>query len=124
MGIFSTCNAQTEKKLETSKQKEQTHKKNSGKQMNLVDEQMKLLGGMFSTMDSGDEVNPFAGSNNYLEVVDKMDVPEETKNYLCEQYKLYNMSLDPKKKDSLKLMVDKMLNDLINEGQEELNNNN
>lgn len=123
MGVLTSCTAQIEKKLETSKQKEQTLKKDSSKPMNLVDEQMKLLGGIFSTIDTGDEVNPFAGSKNYLEVIDKMDAPEETKQYMRDQYKLYELSLDPNKKDSLELIVNKKLDELISKGQEGLNTN-
>ena len=37
-----------------------------------------------------------------------MDVPQEQKEMLYQQYKIYDLSLDPTKKDSLKLMVDKI----------------
>jgi len=37
-----------------------------------------------------------------------MEAPEEQKEMLREQYKLYDLSLDPAKKDSLKLMFNKM----------------
>lgn len=121
MGILSACNAQTEKKLETSKQKEQTIKVDSGKPMNLIDEQMKQLASIFSTIETDDEINPFSGSNNYLEVVDKMDAPEEMKQMIREQYKIYDLSLDPKKKDSLELMVNKMLEGAIAKSQSDSN---
>lgn len=124
MGVLSACNAQTDKELKSSTVKKETMKIDSNKSMNLVDEQMKLLGGIFSSLETDDEVNPFAGSDNYLEVVDKMEAPEETKQQIRAMYKMYDLSLDPKKKDSLELKVDKMLNDLMNKDQEGLNNNN
>jgi len=115
MGIVC-CQAQSKEKTPNSSKEK--------KQMNLVDEQMKILGGLFSTIDTGEEANPFAGSNNYLEVVDKMDAPEDVKQMIREQYKVYDLSLDPTKKDSLKLMVDKMLKRALEKTQNDRNNNN
>ena len=99
---MSTTKAQTNKETTATE-------KTSAEPMNLVDEQVKILGGLFSTMDTDAETNPFTGSDNYYQVIDKMDAPEETKNYLREQYQLYELSLDPAKKDSLDLMLDKLM---------------
>jgi len=112
-GFVSICQAQTK----TSSPKKENAKTESGKQMNLIDEQVKVFGSVFSTMEVEDEANPFAGSDNYLELIDKIDLPEETKQIIREQYKVYDLSLDPMKKDSLKLMVDKMLRNAIEKTQ-------
>jgi len=109
LGCSTACSGQTKKTVQAKKYLNTSKKKAPSKPMNLVDEQMKILGGMFSMVDTGDEPNIFAESDNYLELVDKIDAPEETKQYMREQYKLYELSLDPKKKDSLGILVDKML---------------
>lgn len=99
-GLFSTCHAQSKTKQDSSAQ------------MNLLDEQTKMFSGIFELAGAGEE-NPLAGAQNYLELIEKIDAPEELKQQLREKYNLYDMSLDPKKKDSLKLMVDKMLNNAM-----------
>lgn len=120
----TACSGQTtsQKTDKKSLSQKENKKKDSSKPMNLIDEQVKILGGMFATLDTGNEVNPFTGSDNYLEVIEKMDAPAETKKYLREQYKLYELSLDPSKKDSLAIMVDKMLQKAIEQGKDKPNN--
>ena len=48
-----------------------------------------------------------------IKLIEKMDAPEEQKQQLRDMYNVYDSSLDPKKKDSLKLAVDKMLNNAM-----------
>lgn len=118
LGFSTTGNAQKDENQRPSKQK-QGAANDSAKEMNLLDEQVKLFGRIFSTIDTDDEVNPFVGSDNYLEVVDKMKAPEELKQQIREMYLVYDLSLDPKKKDSLKLIVDKMLRNAMDKTQKD-----
>lgn len=100
LGIFSTCHAQSKTKQDSSKQ------------MNLLDEQTKMFSNIFNLAGAGEE-NPMAGAENYRELIEKMDAPEEQKQQLRDMYNVYDSSLDPKKKDSLKLAVGKMLNNAM-----------
>lgn len=118
MGIIS-CQSQTDKKTtEVSKAEKQVVKK----EMNLLDEQTKIFGQIFDLGGAGDE-NPMGGATNYLEFIENSEMSEEQKEQLREMYKVYDLSLDPKKKDSLKLMVDKMLKTAIEKTQNDTNNN-
>ncbi|TMM52220.1 hypothetical protein FEE95_21270 [Maribacter algarum] len=90
--------------------------KKEKKEMNLLDEQTKILGQIFE-LGGMEEENPIGGSKNYLELIEKSEMPPEQKEQLREMYKVYDLSLDPKKKDSLKLMVDKMLKNAIEKTQ-------
>ena len=65
--------------------------------------------GQIFDLARAEDKNPLGGATNYLELIEKMKTSEELKQQLREMYKVYNLSVDPKKKDSLKLMVDKML---------------
>ena len=78
------------------------------KEMNLLDEQTKMFGKIFELGGMGEE-NPFGGANNYLELIENSKMTSKQKEQLREMYKVYDLSLDPNKKDSLKLAVDKML---------------
>ncbi len=121
LGWFTTSIGQTTAEKSTNKTFDQKQTKETSKPMNLVDEQVKILGGLFSELDSGNESNPFNGSTNYLEVIEKMDAPKETKEYLKEQYKLYALSIDSTKKDSLNIMVDKMMQKAMEKAQKNPN---
>ena len=99
-GIFTNCQGQSKTKQESSRQ------------MNLLDEQTKMFSGIFD-LAGAEEENPLKGTKNYLELIGKMDAPEELKVQLKEKYNVYDMSLDPKKKDTLKLMIGKMLNNAM-----------
>lgn len=109
LGAFSACNGQTTQSI--SEQKE-TVQKDSGKQMNLLDEQTKMFGQIFDLGGAGED-NPLGGATNYLELIEKMEGSEEQKQQLREIYDLYDTSLDPKKKEELKAKVDKMLTEAI-----------
>ncbi len=89
------------------------------KEMNLLDEQTKMFGQIFELGGMGEE-NPIGGATNYLELIDKSEIPPEQKDRLREMYKVYDLSLDPTKKDSLKLMVDKMLKKALEKTQKDL----
>ena len=116
MGAFSICNGQT---LETISGKKEIVKKDTTKQMNLLDEQTKMFSQIFD-MAGASEGNPLAGATNYLEAIEQIDMTEEQKETIREQYKVYDLSLDPTKKDSLKIMVGKMLKNAIEKTQTEI----
>ena len=92
LGSLSITQAQTEPKPKT----EVTN--------NFLDLQASTLGNIF-----GDSLTGGNGEvNNYLDLVNKSDMPEADKQDLREMYKLYDLSVDPKKldhkkKDSVKL---------------------
>ncbi len=104
MGIIS-CQGQTGNKTTELK-----------KEMNLLDEQTKMFGQIFDLAGMGDN-NPIGDAKNYQELIQKIEAPEELKKQLRELYKVYDLSLDPKKKDALKLIVAKMLNNALEKTQ-------
>ena len=112
LGAFSVCNAQNS---QTSLDKELV-KKDTAKQMNLLDEQTKILGQMFS-LGGAEEDNPFAGTTNYLELIEKTEMPEEQKQEIRELYEIYDLSLDPKKKAEFELKLNKKLEGGIRKAQ-------
>ncbi len=101
---YSSCNAQTK----------ETVQKDTTKQMNLLDEQTKMFSQIFEMAGAGED-NPLGGATNYLELIEKMEAPEEQKQELREQYQLYDLSLDPKKKEELKILMNKKLQKAIDE---------
>ncbi len=105
-GVFTPCHAQS---TET--------KQDSSVQMNLLDEQVKVFSSVFRL--GGAEESPLQGATNYLELLDKIDLPEEQKKELTEMYNLYNASLDPKKKEELKVRANKMMQDAMNKSLNE-----
>ncbi len=105
-GVFTPCHAQS---TET--------KQDSSVQMNLLDEQVKVFSSVFSL--GGAEENLLQGATNYLELLDKIDLPEEQKKELTEMYNLYDTSLDSKKKEELKVRVSKMMQDAMNKSLNE-----
>ena len=94
-------------------------KKDTVKQMNLLDEQVKMYGSVFDMAGAG-ENNPLGGATNYLELINQMALPQESKKIIFDQYKIYDLSLDPRKKDSLKLVVNKMITEAIAKSQSDL----
>ncbi len=82
------------------------------KKINLLDEQAKMLGKVFGSSDS-EEGDKWKKVGNYLDLVEEANFPPHIKKHLIEQYKLYDLSLDPKKKDSLKLVFNKKLNEAM-----------
>lgn len=87
-------------------------KKDTIKKMNLLDEQAKMLGKVFGNVDS-EEGRAFSKVDNYQDLLEQGNFPPDIKKHLIEQYKLYNLSLDPKKKDSLKLIFNKKLTEAM-----------
>ncbi len=87
-------------------------KEDTTKQMNILDEQAKLLNKVFGNVDT-EEGRAFSKVNNYLDLVEQANFPPDVKKNLLDQYKLYELSLDPKKKDSLKLMFNEKLSEAM-----------
>lgn len=115
-GSFTACSGQVKKENTVTLNSQQKEKTDTTKQMNLLDEQAKILGSVFGNLESGGE-NPFEGTTNYLELIEKMEGPEGDKQYLREQYQLYDLSLDPKKKEEFKLMFNKKLKEAMEKAQ-------
>lgn len=109
MSFCSVCHAQTNQTADSSKQK------------NLIDEQVKMYGSIFEMAGAG-ESNPLGGATNYKQLIESMDLPQDLKKTILEQYKVYDLSLDPAKKDSLKIAVGKMLNNAIEKSRNDPNN--
>lgn len=114
--ISIACQGQTKKETTTSKAQKSIQQIDTNKQMNLLDEQTKMFNQVFDLAGAGED-NPLRGAENYAELIEKMDLPKEQKDILREQYKVYDLSLDPAKKDSLKIMVGKMLENAIEKSQ-------
>lgn len=81
------------------------------KEMNLLDEQAKLFGNLFGDTDKDINGNkdPFKGVTNYEELLNKSQLDPETKNQFWSMYQLYDKSLVPQEKDSLKMIMEKFL---------------
>lgn len=94
------------------------HKLDSTKQMNLIDEQVKILNSVFEMGDPSD--NPFGGATNYLQLLEQSDMDAELKEELENQYELYELSLDPKKKDSLRIVFSQRLQEAMEKSQSEM----
>ena len=117
LGAFTACQGQVEKKepIKTQTTKEVVLK-DTVKQMNLLDEQTKVFGSVFNTMGAD---NPFGDATNYREYIENSEMPEEQKQQIQEMYELYDASLDPERKEELKLRVDKMLKEAMEKGNTE-----
>ncbi len=79
------------------------------KQTNLLDEQVKVYGSVFSLGGATEEENPAKGATNYLDLLDKLNISPELKKQVEEIYHLYDTSLDPTKKEELKIRANKMI---------------
>ena len=95
-----------------AQQKKTGQKKDTVKQMNLLDKQVEVLAPVFGMMEL-DGFDKWNDISNYLEVVELSNLSPEMKRHLREQYKLYDLSLDPTKKDSLKLVFNKMFKEAM-----------
>lgn len=115
-GIFTSCQGQASKNSPVLETEKVTNKKDNGKQMNVLDEQVKMYGSIFELAGAGKE-NPLGDSKNYEELLEKMDLPQEQKKQLQEIYELYDTSLDPQKKEELKIRANKMIQDAITKSQ-------
>lgn len=86
--------------------------KDTIKKMNLLDEQAKMLGKVFGSSDS-EEGDKWKKVGNFQDMVEEVNLSPDIKEHLREQYKLYDLSLDPKKKDSLKLIFNTKFNEAM-----------
>lgn len=84
--------------------------------INLLDAQTKVLTDIFGDDFNGNHTGEVTG---YLDLIEKMDATPEQKKDLREQYKIYTLSLDPTKKDSLKLVFNKRLLEAMEESERE-----
>jgi len=112
------CKGQVKQETVIKEDIQNLSKMDTSKQINLLDEQAKILGSVFGNLETEEE-NPFAGITNYLELIEKMEGPEADKQYLRDQYKMYDLSTDPKKKEEFKLMFNKKLKEAMDKGMVE-----
>jgi len=71
---------------------------------------------MFS-LGGAEEGNPFAGTTNYLELIEKVELPEAQKQEIRELYEIYDLSLDPKKKAEFELKMNKKLEEAMSKAR-------
>lgn len=116
LGSFTACQGQIEASKNAAKISDTT------KQMNLLDEQTKILSQVFTLGGAKSDDNQFAGTTNYLELIEKTEMSEEQKKELREIYKLYDLSLDPKKKVEFETKVNKKLKEAIDKSISDSNN--
>jgi hypothetical protein len=114
MGAFSACHGQD---IADSSTKKETVQKDTAKQMNLLDEQTKMFNQVFTLAGVSPEENPTGGADNYLDLIEKMEGSEELKQQLREIYDLYDTSLDPTKKEELKIKFTKMFDEALAKSQ-------
>lgn len=107
LGLFTSCYGQTNTTQDTTKQ------------TNLLDEQVKVYSSVFSLGGATEEENPAKDATNYLDLLDKLNISPELKKQVEEIYQLYDTSLDPKKKEELKIRANKMIQDAITKRQNE-----
>lgn len=86
--------------------------KDTPKQINLLDEQAKMLSKVFGNVPT-EEGRALKNVTSYRELVEQANFPPDIKKNILDQYKLYELSLDPRKKDSLKLIFNKQLNEAM-----------
>jgi hypothetical protein len=105
MLFCATFTAQSQTQTDSNKSEEK-----NVKEMNLLDEQAKLMGSIFGGMeeDLDGTKDPFKNVNSYQDLLNNSNFDPETKAKLMAMYKLYDQSLDPKQKDSLKLSLEKL----------------
>jgi hypothetical protein len=121
--LLTSCGDTNEKKPEEAivpKVEEAIAKKDTMKQMNLLDEQAKMLSKIFGNVDT-EEGRALKNVDSYLDLVEQANFPPDIKKTILDQYKLYELSLDPKKKDSLKLVFNKKLNEAMAKSMAEQN---
>lgn len=114
MGAFSACNGQT---AQTTPSKKEIAQKDTIKQMNMLDEQTKMFGQVFTLAGMSDEENPTGGADNYLDMIEKMEASEDLKEQIREMYDVYDASLDPAKKEELQIKILKMFEGAMEKSQ-------
>tara|TARA_R110000868_G_scaffold289544_5_gene549791 strand:- start:4201 stop:4617 length:417 start_codon:yes stop_codon:yes gene_type:complete len=115
--LLLSCDDSTDKKLEkkealTTKKVDVVVHQDTTKQMNLLDEQAKLLSKVFGNVDT-EEGRALKNVDSYLDLIEQANFPPDIKKNILDQYKLYELSLDPRKKDSLKLIFNEKLNEAM-----------
>ena len=91
-----------------AQQENSSKQQDTVKQMNLLDKQVETLAPVFGMMEL-EGFDQWNDISTFLETVELSNLSPEMKNHLREQYKLYELTLDPTKKDSVKLVFSKML---------------
>lgn len=87
-------------------------KKDTIKQMNLLDKQTEVLAPIFAMMEL-DGAEQFNDISKFMQLIELSNLAPEMKQHLREQYKLYDLTLDPVKKDSAKLVFNNMLKEAM-----------
>ncbi|RKR15411.1 hypothetical protein CLV91_1497 [Maribacter vaceletii] len=113
MKVFTTLSTLLLLSLCTPIFAQTTPSQDSTKQANLLDEQVKMYGSVFSLGGATEEENPVKGATNYLDLLDKLNLSPELKKQVEEIYQLYDTSLDPLKKEELKIRANKMIQDAM-----------
>ncbi|WP_339715960.1 hypothetical protein [uncultured Kriegella sp.] len=113
---FLACSGQTNHENQNKSADAENIKSDTNKSINLMDEQVKILNQVFTIGGAGDE-NPLGGATNYLELLNQLEGSEELKEQARKTYDLYNTSLDPKKKEELRLKISKMLEEAMAKSQ-------
>jgi hypothetical protein len=110
-GLLTHCaeNPQNQQKEQTiTEEIKSVSKQDTVKQMNLLDQQTEVFSNIFGMMDH-EEAQRWKDLDGFIDLVERSELSSELKTQLTEQYKLYDLSLDPAKKDSLKIVFNQML---------------
>ncbi len=89
--------------------------KDAKEPLNMMDTQAKMYSTIFADLGGGAE---FENVDSFMELVNNLDASPEIKEKLTEQYNSYRNSLTSKKKDSLKVA----LNTLLQKAKKDTNN--
>ncbi len=98
--FLTSCGDSNAKKPEEAvvpKVEETIAKKDTMKQMNLLDEQAKILSKVFGNVDT-EEGRALKNVDSYLDLVEQANFPPDIKKTILDQYQLYELSLDPEKR--------------------------
>lgn len=98
--------------ISANAQSENAEEKKEIQEMNLLDEQSKLFGNIFGDMeeDIDGTKDPFKDVENYEDLLNKSNLDLETKAKFWAMYELYDKSLQAEEKDSIKIELEKFLN--------------
>lgn len=95
-----------------AQQENSTKQEDTVKQMNLLDKQVETLAPVFGMMEL-EGFDQWNDIGSFMETVEISNLAPEMKKHLREQYQLYELALDPVKKDSAKLVFNKMLKEAM-----------
>ena len=96
----------------TQAQEKNNTENDTTKQMNLLDKQTEVLAPIFAMMEM-DGAEQFNDISKFMQLIELSNLAPDMKQHLREQYKLYDLTLDPVKKDSAKLVFNKMLKEAM-----------